>query len=216
MNHPVGGRGDARSSSAATTPDVAGKDRREVLAKWLASPENPYFATNLANLVWAHFFGRGIVEPVDDVRVSNPPSNPELLEALGKQFTDYKYDFKQLVRDICNSRTYQLSDRNQRHQRAATSGTSPTPPIRRIRAEVLLDCISQVDRDQGQVPGPAARLAGRADRRRQHERLLPDHLRPGHPRDGLLVRSEDGADPLAGAAPAQRRHASRARSATAG
>ena len=75
-------------------PDVAGKDRREVLAEWLASPENPYFATSVANRVWAHFFGRGIVEPVDDVRVSNPASNPELLEALGEKLTEYKYDFK--------------------------------------------------------------------------------------------------------------------------
>ena len=77
--------------------------------RWLASPENPYFATNLANIVWAQFFGKGIIDPVDDVRISNPASNPELLEELGKRFTAYKYDFKKLVRDICTSRTYQLA-----------------------------------------------------------------------------------------------------------
>ena len=77
----------------------SGQDRREVLANWLASPENPYFARNLANIVWAHFMGKGIIDPVDDVRVSNPPSNPELLEALGAKFTEYRYDFKRLVRD---------------------------------------------------------------------------------------------------------------------
>ena len=90
-------------------PDLAGRDRREVLAEWLASPDNPYFATNLANIVWAHFFGRGIIDQVDDVRVSNPAVNPELLDELGRKFTAYNYDFRQLVRDICTSRTYQLS-----------------------------------------------------------------------------------------------------------
>ena len=115
-----------------------------MLAEWLASPENPYFATNLANIVWAHFFGRGIIDPVDDVRISNPPSNPELLDELGKQFTEYNYDFKRLVRDICTSRTYQLVDAAERDQRRRRRATSPTAPIRRIRAEVLLDCISQV------------------------------------------------------------------------
>ncbi len=64
------------------TPDVAGKDRRIVLAQWLASPENPYFATSVANRVWQHFFGVGIVEPIDDIRVSNPASNPELFPPI--------------------------------------------------------------------------------------------------------------------------------------
>ena len=79
------------------TPEIPkGADRREILTEWLASPKNPFFARNLANLVWAHFFGQGIIEPVDDVRVSNPPSNPELLDQLSKKFTDYNYDFKKI------------------------------------------------------------------------------------------------------------------------
>ena len=78
-------------------PDVAGKDRREVLAKWLTSTDNPYFATSVANRVWAHFFGKGIVEPVDDIRVSNPASNPELFKRLGDKLVEYKYDFKALL-----------------------------------------------------------------------------------------------------------------------
>ena len=65
----------------------------------------------MANIVWAHFLGRGIIDPVDDVRISNPASNPELLEALAAKLIEYKYDFKKLVRDICTSRTYQLSTR---------------------------------------------------------------------------------------------------------
>src|SRR5262245_3639183 len=133
-------------------PDVVGKDRRQVLATWLASPENPYFATNLANIVWAHFFGRGIIQEVDDVRVSNPPSNAELLEALGKKFTEYQYDFKKLVRDICTSRTYQLSTipnaSNEGHPRNFARQT-----VRRIRAETMLDVISQATETKNKFPG---------------------------------------------------------------
>ncbi len=132
--------------------DVAGTDRREVLAKWLASPENPYFAKNLANIVWAHFLGKGIVDSVDDVRVSNPASNPELLDALGSKFQEYHYDFKRLVRDICTSRTYQLSTitnaTNELDSRNFSHG-----PIRRVRAEVLLDAIAQVTESKEKFRG---------------------------------------------------------------
>ncbi len=125
------------------TPDVAGKDRREVLVKWLASPENPYFATSVANRVWAHFFGLGIVEPVDDIRVSNPASNPELFHALGDKLTSYNYDFKQLVRDICNSQTYQRASQTQTPATRADLKNFSHARIRRIPAENLLDCLSQ-------------------------------------------------------------------------
>lgn len=124
-------------------PEVKGKDRRVVLANWLASDENPYFATNLSNIVWAHFFGKGIINEVDDVRVSNPPVNPELLDELAKRFTEYNYDFKKLVRDICTSRSYQLSTQtNPTNEKDLTNFSHAMP--RRLRAEVLLDCISQV------------------------------------------------------------------------
>jgi hypothetical protein len=133
-------------------PDVAGKDRRQVLAAWLASPENPYFATNLANIVWGHFFGRGIIHEVDDVRVSNPPSNGELLGELGKKFTEYKYDFKKLVRDICTSRTYQLSTVPNPSNESDTRNFSHQS-VRRIRAETMLDIISQVTETKNKFPG---------------------------------------------------------------
>jgi hypothetical protein len=152
VNHPVRGQPMKPKFLGGDSPDVAGKDRRQVLAKWLASPENPYFATNLANIVWAHFFGQGIIEPVDDVRVSNPASNPELLQELGKKFTEYKYDFKKLVRDICTSRTYQLAtqptESNQGDTRNFARGG-----IRRIKAETFLDCISQVTETKNKFPG---------------------------------------------------------------
>jgi hypothetical protein len=152
VSHPVGGRVMKPKFLGGAEPDVAGKDRRVVLAKWLASKDNPWFATSFANRVWAHFLGVGIVEPVDDFRVSNPASNPELLAALGKRFTDSKYDLKQLVRDICNSRTYQratqrntsneLDDKNFAHSN-----------LRRIKAENLLDVISQVTETKDKFQG---------------------------------------------------------------
>jgi hypothetical protein len=152
VTHPVGGRVMKPKFLGGAEPDCTGKDRREVLAKWLASPDNPYFATNLANIVWAHFFGMGIIEPVDDVRVSNPASNPELLQELGKRFTEYKYDFKKLVRDICTSRTYQLATQSNASNQGDTRNFARSN-IRRIKAETFLDCISQVTETKNKFPG---------------------------------------------------------------
>jgi hypothetical protein len=152
VGHPVRGGAMPPKFLGGATPDVKGKDRRKVLSEWLASPENPYFAKNLANIVWAHFFGQGIIHEADDVRVSNPASNQELLDELGKRFTEYKYDFKKLVRDICTSRTYQLStqpnDSNAGDTRNFAHGN-----VRRIRAETMLDCISQVTETKNKFPG---------------------------------------------------------------
>lgn len=126
------------------TPELKpGEDRRKVLAKWIASPSNPYFARNIGNIIWAHFFGIGIVDPVDDVRVSNPPSNPELIEALAKNLTDYKYDMRKLVRDICTSMTYQRSTKTN-ETNAGDKRNFSHAQVRRVRAEVLLDAISQI------------------------------------------------------------------------
>ncbi|QEL16218.1 DUF1553 domain-containing protein [Limnoglobus roseus] len=87
----------------------AGQDRREVLAEWLTSPGNPFFAKSVANRVWFHLVGKGIVDPVDDFRDSNPSCNDELLDALAKDFAAHKFDLRHLVRTIMNSRSYQLS-----------------------------------------------------------------------------------------------------------
>lgn len=133
-------------------PDLAGRDRREVLAGWLASDENPFFATNLANIVWAHFFGQGIINEVDDVRVSNPAVNAELLAELARRFSEYKYDQRKIVRDICNSRTYQLSTRTN-ESNATDHSNFAHAELRRIRAEILLDCVSQVTSTQDKFPG---------------------------------------------------------------
>ncbi len=152
VTHPVGGRVMPPKFLGGAQPEMKDQDRRALLAKWIASSENPYFARNLVNLIWAHFLGKGIIEPVDDVRISNPASNPELLETLAKKFTEYNYDFKKLVREICNSRTYQLAternDSNATDELNFSHGT-----IRRIRGEVLLDSITQVTETRDKFQG---------------------------------------------------------------
>lgn len=152
VNHPVDNRRMAPKFLGGAVPDVAGKDRRVVMAEWMASADNPYFATNLANIVWSHFFGRGIINEVDDVRVSNPPVNPELLTTLGQKFTEYNYDFKKLVRDICTSKTYQTSTGTNESNKSDDRNFSHAS-IRRLRAEVLLDAISQVTDTKNKFPG---------------------------------------------------------------
>jgi len=134
-------------------PDLKpGDDRRKALAEWIASPRNPWFARNIANIVWAHFFGVGVVDPVDDVRVSNPPSNAELLDQLAQHLTDYKYDVRRLVRDVVTSAAYQRSSK----PNASNAGDKlnfARAQVRRVRAEVLLDAISQVTETPNKFQG---------------------------------------------------------------
>jgi hypothetical protein len=121
----------------------AGRDRRELLAAWLTRPDNPFFAKALVNRIWFHLHGRGIVEPVDDFRDSNPSSNGALLVALASRFVASGYRLKPLIRDIVNSRTYQLSPlstaSNESDERYFSHmGSRPLP------AEVLLDAVCSV------------------------------------------------------------------------
>jgi len=134
------------------TPNVKGKDRRKVLADWIASKENPYFAKSVANRVWAHYMGVGIVDPVDDIRVTNPASNPELFDELGKKLIEYDYDFKRLVRDICNSNAYQRSA-EVNESNAGDLRNFSHARVRRIQAEMLLDCISQLTETKNKFRG---------------------------------------------------------------
>jgi len=144
QRHIVTGKNAKPKFLGGEYPEIKpGQDRRAVLAEWIASPKNPFFARNMVNIVWAHFMGRGIIDPVDDVRVSNPPSNPELLDELARRFTESNYDFKQLTRDICNSRTYQLSTRANDSNGSDESNFAKAQ-IRRMRAEVLFDAINQI------------------------------------------------------------------------
>jgi hypothetical protein len=143
VKHKVTGQTMKPKFLGGGEPETAGKDRREVMAEWLTSPDNPYFSTSIANRVWAHFMGVGIVEPVDDIRVSNPPSNPELFQALGEKLAEYNFDFKQLVRDICNSHAYQRSAKPNDSNKSDTRNYAYAN-VRRIPAEMMLDCISQI------------------------------------------------------------------------
>jgi len=150
--HPLGDRVIPPKFLGGEAPDAKGKDRRQLLADWIASPDNPYFPRHIANLVWAQYMGRGIVEPVDDVRISNPASNPELLEALGKKIVEYNYDLRRIVRDVCTSRTYQLTTRpNETNELDDRNFAKAT--IRRMRAEVMLDCITQVTETKDKYRG---------------------------------------------------------------
>ncbi len=153
VKHLVGGRVMPPKFLGGDTPDVAGKDRREVLANWLASPQNDYFSRNIANLVWSHFLGVGIIDPVDDVRISNPASNPELLATLAEKFQgEYEYDFKQLVRDICNSATYQRTTKANPSNKDDLNNFAKAR-IRRQRAEIMLDTITQVTETKNKFQG---------------------------------------------------------------
>jgi len=120
-----------------------GQDPRQVVADWLISAENPWFARNIANRVWSWLLGRGIVDEPDDIRPDNPPSNPELLAYLEQQVVENKYDLKALFRLILNSHTYQLSSvpKSDKPEAAALFAQYP---LRRLEAEVLIDALNQI------------------------------------------------------------------------
>jgi hypothetical protein len=123
------------------------QDPRTALVTWMTGPENPFFARTLVNRYWKHFFGRGIVEPEDDMRVTNPPTNPALLDALEAGFKQSRFNLKALVKTICQSTTYQLDsvpndfNADDRQNFSRYYG-------RRLQAEVLLDAIDQVTKTQ--------------------------------------------------------------------
>jgi hypothetical protein len=119
------------------------RDPREVFADWLTAPENPWFARNAVNHVWAWLLGRGIVHEPDDFRPDNPPSNPELLTWLEKQLVASHYDLKHIYRLILNSSTYQLSC-VPRTDRPEGEVNFAFYPLRRLEAEVLIDALNQI------------------------------------------------------------------------
>lgn len=118
-------------------------DPRLALARWMTSAENPYFAQTMVNRMWAHFLGRGLIHPLDDARSTNPPTHPELLEALSREFIESGYDVKQLIRRITGSYAYRLEAFPHPGNAGDTQTYARFYP-RRLTAEVLLDGISQV------------------------------------------------------------------------
>ncbi len=140
VRHLVDGREMPATVIGGESPIKAGLDSRIALAEWLTAPDNTLFSRNYTNRVWAHFFHRGLVEPVDDMRVSNPPTNGPLLDALSGNFVKSGFDLRALIRDICNSRTYQLSATPNAGNEADDRQFSRSR-LRRLRSDVLLDSI---------------------------------------------------------------------------
>ncbi len=127
----------------ATLEIAPDEDPRLRLADWMEQPGNPFFAKSLVNRYWKHFFKRGLIEPEDDIRDTNPPTNPELLDALAKHFMESRFDLKAVVRAITQSQTYQLSAQPNEHNAVDRQNFSHFYP-KRMQAEVLLDAIDQV------------------------------------------------------------------------
>ena len=129
-----------------------GTDPRRTFAQWLVASENPWFAKLIGNRMWKHFLGRGLVEPEDDLRSTNPPTNEPLLALLAQQVVEAKFDLKQLMRFIVNSRTYQLASITNSTNRDDEQNFSHHY-VKRLPAEVLLDAIGQVTGAPESFPG---------------------------------------------------------------
>ena len=153
VSHPRTGQVmQAKGLGSPVAVIAANEDPRQKLVDWMTEPKNPFFARALVNRYWAHFFNRGIVEPLDDIRLTNPPSNPELLDALADDFVKSKFDLKHLIRTICLSRVYGLSSvPNATNAKDKQNFARHYP--RRLTAEVLLDAISQVTGSPTSFPG---------------------------------------------------------------
>lgn len=139
----VGAGVPARPLGAKVVPYEPAVDRRLALADWMAEPENPYFAAVIVNRVWAHYFGRGLVEPLDDLRATNPPSNEPLFAALTAHIREKKYDLKAFTKTLLASRAYQLSSATVKGNEDDEQNFSHAA-VKAMPAEVLLDAISQV------------------------------------------------------------------------
>jgi hypothetical protein len=127
-------------------------DRREALAHWLTAPENPWFARAAVNRIWQHLMGRGLIEPADDLRATNLPSNEAVLQALAGDFVANDYNLKQTIRVICNSATYQLAgEPNETNKHDETQFSRRI--VRRLTAEQLLDAVVQVTGVPEKFPG---------------------------------------------------------------
>ncbi len=144
MKHPKDSRVMAPEFLIASATPVkipTDQRRRDALADWLVSKQNPFFAKAIANRTWSYFFGKGIIDPVDDIRASNPPVNPQLLEALTKDLIDHNFDLQHLMRTIVNSRAYQASFLNNEWNAGDAENFSHAMP-RRLTSEQLADAVT--------------------------------------------------------------------------
>jgi hypothetical protein len=159
VNLPSGGLTNKRTGKPVEPRPLDGEpieagpddDLRDRLVDWMVEPKNPYFSRAVVNRYWAHFFSRGIVDPADDMRATNPPSNPELLDGLADDFVRHGFDLKHLIRTIVNSRTYQLSAEPNDYNRTDQQAYARYYP-KRLGAEVLLDGIIRATGSSLKVP----------------------------------------------------------------
>jgi hypothetical protein len=128
----------------APTPDLSEGDRLGAVADWVAAKDNPFFAKAQVNRIWLHLMGRGLVDPNDDFRATNPPTNPELLEWLAKDFADGGFRLKHTVRTIMTSRTYQLAAATRDTSTMADELHNSHATVMPLKAEQLIDALSQV------------------------------------------------------------------------
>jgi hypothetical protein len=143
INKRTGKNAEIKPLDGAAMQVAIEDDPRQKLVDWMVDPKNPFFAKAVANRYWAHFFGRGIVDPLDDMRVTNPPSNPELLNALAQNLIDHNFSLKALIKTICKSRTYQLTSAPNEFNKLDKQAYARYYP-KRLQAEVLLDALCQV------------------------------------------------------------------------
>jgi hypothetical protein len=140
--HPDTGK--TLTAKAPGGPEIAlekGKDARIALFQWMRGPDNPFFARSFVNRIWAHYFGIGIVHPVDDFSLANPPSNDQLLDALAKEFIAGRYDIRALERKILNSRTYQLTSKTNKTNKLDKINYAHSY-VRPMMAEVMVDVLN--------------------------------------------------------------------------
>jgi hypothetical protein len=144
MKHPKDGRVVKPKFLVASNNPIPIPDdqrRRDALAQWITAKDNPFFARAIANRVWSYFLGKGIIDPVDDIRASNPPANPALLDALTKDVLDHDFDLQHLMRTIANSRVYQTAFTTNERNAGDRDNFSHAYP-RRLTAEELMDAVS--------------------------------------------------------------------------
>jgi hypothetical protein len=202
IKHPRSGETLRPLFLGADTPAFApDADRLLALADWIADPKNPFFARAQVNRVWYHLLGRGIVEPNDDFRASNPPVNAPLLDALAEDFAAHRFDLRSLIRTIVNSRTYQLSAVPNETNRDEEANFARAL-VRPLQAEQLLDALAQVTgvtptfpgyptgTRAGQLPGVSANR-GRRQRASDGERFLTSFGKPIRLLSCECERSED-------------------------
>ena len=173
-------------------------DRRRHLADWLVNDSNPWFAKNVANRMWAHLMGRGLIEPVDDLRATNPATNPELLDALSQHFVSTGYDLKELIRTITASRAYQLTaipnETNRNDEQSYSRAI-----LRPLEAEVLPRRCQSGHRRGREVRGDPGRLSSDPALGQQPLALFLEGVRPSGAKIRLCLRAHPGRERRAGA-----------------